>query len=85
MQLPMIGLTLLSRSYCHLCDEMASKVAPLLAAFDASLQVIDIDQHPHLEAQYGECVPVLLHGEVVLSSFVLDAEKVRRYLSPRKC
>ena len=55
-------LTLLSRAYCHLCDEMQAALAPLAARHDAKVVVIDVDAHPALEARYGERVPVLFAG-----------------------
>ncbi len=56
-------LTLLSRAYCHLCDEMAAALAPLAARFGAAVTVVDVDADPALEARYGELVPVLLLGD----------------------
>ena len=56
-------LTLLSRSYCHLCDEMLAAVRPLAAAAGATVTVVDVDANPALEAAYGDRVPVLLAGE----------------------
>ncbi len=56
-------LTLLSRAYCHLCDEMEAALRPLIGA--ALLEVIDIDApgHAALEARYGDAVPVLFAGD----------------------
>lgn len=76
-----VELTLMSRNYCHLCHDMEVALAPLLADFAASLQVLDVDADPLLEARYDELVPVLLHGETELCHYFLDEEKVRRYLS----
>lgn len=76
-----IELTLLSRSYCHLCHDMEEALGPLLAEFEASLQVLDVDADPDLEARYDELVPVLLHGETELCHHFLDAAKTREYLS----
>jgi hypothetical protein len=55
-------LTLLSRPYCHLCDEMRDAVHPLAARFDTAIIEIDVDAYPHLEAAYGDKVPVLMLG-----------------------
>lgn len=75
-----IELTLLSRSYCHLCHDMELAVAPLLTEFGASLRVLDVDADPALEAKYDELVPVLLHGETELCHYFLDEAKTREYL-----
>lgn len=74
-------LTLLSRSYCHLCHDMEVALAPLAIEFGATVSVVDVDGDPGLEARYDELVPVLLHGDVELCHYFLDAPKVREYLA----
>ncbi len=76
-----IELTLLSRSYCHLCHDMELAVAPLAAEFGVALRVVDVDADPELEAKYDELVPVLLHDDMELCHYFLDAPKVREYLA----
>ena len=56
-------LMLLTRSYCHLCDEMREALAPLAAAHGAAIVERDVDADPALEARYGDLVPVLLRGD----------------------
>ena len=75
-----IDLTLLSRSYCHLCQEMEVALAPLAEEFGASVTVLDVDSDPQLEARYDELVPVLLHGESEICHYFLDEVKTREYL-----
>ena len=58
-----VELTLLSRSYCHLCHDMEVALEPLAAEFGVTVKVVDVDSDPLLEATYDELVPVLLHGE----------------------
>ena len=55
-------LTLYSRNYCHLCDEMIAALLVLqdIAAFN--LEVVDVDADPELEQRLGERVPVLMAG-----------------------
>ena len=71
-------LTLLTRAYCHLCDEMREALAPLAAAHGASIVERDVDADPALEARYGDLVPVLLLGDadtgVELCHYRLDAD-----------
>ena len=76
-----IELTLLSRSYCHLCHDMEMALAPLMEEFYVSVTVLDVDADPALEAKYDELVPVLLHGEVELCHYFLDEPKTREYLA----
>lgn len=74
------ALTLLTRSYCHLCHDMELAVQPLLDEFGASLERVDVDADPQLEARWGELVPVLLHDGGELCHYFLDAAKVRAAL-----
>jgi hypothetical protein len=78
---PARRLTLLSRAYCHLCDDMRAALVPLLARRGIDLVEIDVDTDPRLEAQFGERVPVLLAGDVEagheLCHYVLDPQRVR--------
>ena len=74
-------LTLLTRAYCHLCDEMRAEVAPLAAAAAVPLDEIDVDGDPALEARWGDRVPVLLAGERELFCYRVDRAGLARYLS----
>ena len=80
----MTRLTLLTRAYCHLCDEMRDALAPLVARPDVALEERDVDADAALEARYGDLVPVLLLGGVddgvELCHYRLDAAAVRRAL-----
>jgi len=80
-----LRLTLLVRAYCHLCDEMAAALAPIAASSGATVDVVDVDADPALEATYGERVPVLLAGApdggVELCHFRLDPGRVAAALA----
>jgi len=76
-----IELTLLGRSYCHLCHDMEVALAPLAKDFGASVKVIDIDGDLLLQSKYDELVPVLLHGDTELCHYFLDVPKTREYLA----
>ena len=58
-------LTLLSREWCHLCDEMLEALRPLVAGGGAQVTVIDVDDPAHaaLETVWGDDVPVLFAGD----------------------
>jgi thioredoxin reductase (NADPH) len=74
-------LTVYSRSYCHLCDEMIAGLQPLQARFGFAVSVIDVDSDPALEARYGEHVPVLAHGHRELCRHRLDGALLTDYLA----
>jgi hypothetical protein len=78
-----VKLTLLVRAYCHLCDEMREDLAPLLASCNATVELIDVDADPALEARWGDKVPVLLAGEQELCHYRLDAIAVDRWQRER--
>jgi hypothetical protein len=66
-----VAYTLLTRSYCHLCDEMQRDLLPYVAAM-GPLEVVDVDATPELEERFGELVPVLLRDGVEVCHYVLD-------------
>ena len=80
-------LTLLTRAYCHLCDDMRVAIAPLAARFGADVIELDVDADAVLEERYGERIPVLLLGSsldgVELCHYTLDSAAVQRSLAER--
>lgn len=81
-------LTLISRGYCHLCDEMADALRPLLAPSQTVLQIVDVDADPVLLEQYDERVPVLLAGDAAsgheICHYFLDEQAVLAYLQEER-
>jgi hypothetical protein len=76
-----LRLTLLSRSWCHLCDDMRLALEPLAALRAFDLQIVDVDSDPALERRYGEEIPVLLAGEHELCRHRFDAARVNAFLA----
>ncbi len=74
-------LTLYSRGYCHLCDDMRAALELLRGEFGFELKVLDVDADPVLLARYDERVPVLTAGEQELCHYYLDSAAVRAYLA----
>lgn len=74
------ALTLYSRTWCHLCDDMLSGLQTLQSGLAFELTVIDVDSDPALEQRFGEWVPVLMHGERELCHYHLDSAVVTEYL-----
>ena len=75
-----VRLRLLGRTYCHLCHDMEEALAPILDEFGIELDLVDVDQELELEENWGELVPVLLHGDTELCHYFLDEARVRDYL-----
>ena len=75
-----VKLTLLVRAYCHLCEQMREQLAPLLVADKVTVELVDVDADPALDARWGDKVPVLLAGEQELCHYRLDAAVVARWL-----
>ena len=78
---PARTLQLYSRSYCHLCEDMARALEPLQREFGFSVEVIDVDSDPALESRYGEWVPALTAGTEQLCHYFLDEARVRTYFA----
>ena len=84
--MPGVRLTLLTRAYCHLCDDMRAALAPHAARAGATVIEFDIDADPVLEAKFGDRVPVLLQGDVdgaELCHFTFHAARVREALATK--
>jgi Glutaredoxin-like domain (DUF836) len=73
-------LTIYSRIYCHLCDDMIAALRQLQGRFDFVLDIVDVDADAALEARFGERVPVLIHGEHELCHYFLDESGVAAFL-----
>jgi hypothetical protein len=76
-----VRLTLYSRSYCHLCDDMLAALEALRGEFSFAVDVIDIDADPDLTTRYNELVPVLDAPGQQLCRYRFDEAKVREYLT----
>jgi glutaredoxin-like protein DUF836 len=76
-----VHLILLTRAYCHLCDDMRAALAPLAAAAGVTIEEIDVDGDPTLEARWGEAVPVLLADERELCRYRLDRAALAAHLA----
>ena len=56
------------------------ELAPLIAG-RATLEHVDVDSSVALERRYGLRIPILSDGEVELSGYPLDRERVARHLA----
>lgn len=75
------GVLVLSRTWCHLCDELVAALEPVAAEFGAEVHVVDVDEHPELEARWNELVPVVLVEGDYVCHYRLDEAVLRAKLS----
>lgn len=75
-----VALTLYSRHWCHLCDDMLKDLQSLQVSECFEVAVIDVDSEPALAQRFGERVPVLTHGERELCHFRLERSALADYL-----
>lgn len=77
-------LTVLSRSYCHLCEDLLAALKQYQGRYDFAIEVVDVDSDPRLEEKWGDKVPVLLDGERELCHYYLDHDAVDARLARMK-
>lgn len=75
----MKSLQLYSRPGCHLCEELAVALSPVIRG-RARLEIIDIDDDITLKKQYGLRIPVLVGGGRELPAQPLDLAAIEAYL-----
>jgi thiol-disulfide isomerase/thioredoxin len=77
-------LTVLSREYCHLCEELIAALKQFQGRYDFDIEVVDVDANPRLEEKWGDKVPVLLDGDLEICHYFLDVEAVDARLARMK-
>jgi hypothetical protein len=79
-----LKLTVLSREYCHLCDELLAGLRQFQGRYDFEIEVVDVDRHPELEERWGDKVPVLLDGPIEVCHYHLDPDALVARLARMK-
>ena len=77
-------LTVLSRAYCHLCEDMIAALEQFQGRYSFEIEVVDVDGSPRLEEKWGDKVPVLLDGDHELCHYFLDVDVVDARLARMK-
>ena len=77
-------LTVLSREYCHLCEELITALKRFQGRYSFDIEVVDVDRHPHLEEKWGDKVPVLLDGDLEIFHYFLDVDALDARLGRMK-
>lgn len=79
-----VGLTLLVREDCNLCDHMLADLTQLGASIQLpTLCTQDVDSDPELQRRYGLKVPVLLLDGQLVASVHLNRLELARLLARR--
>jgi thioredoxin reductase (NADPH) len=78
---PVVGLTLYSRTGCHLCEDMEVALTELQKELAFRLERIDVDSDPGLADAYGTLVPVLKDGDTEICHYFLDPQALREHLA----
>ncbi len=77
----LLRLTLVTRTECHLCEQMHGQIEALRAQRDLpALEIVDVDSDPLLQRRFGLKVPVLLLNGSLVCFGQLDAGKLGRAL-----
>jgi hypothetical protein len=80
-----MGLTLVTRADCELCEQMQSELAALAAEMPLPLLTLrDVDADPELQRRWGLKVPVLLLDESLVCYGRLQVDELRRLLANRR-
>lgn len=74
-------LSLLTRTDCPLCDEMAAAVRARIAGAGHVLALVDVDADPGLREKYGWEVPLLFDGDTELCRHRLNLPALQEWLA----
>ncbi len=72
----MINVTLYTKDGCHLCDEVAGKLADLQERYPHRLTEVDITEDDDLFRRYRYAIPVVHVGDVELRAPITEEELV---------
>lgn len=73
-------LRMYSRPGCHLCEQLAEELLPLIRD-RLALEIVDIDSRPDWRAAFGERIPVLEFEGRFVCQYVLDKDAVAKILA----
>jgi hypothetical protein len=72
-----------TRPGCHLCEDGEWIVEVALKGQSQPLELINIETAPHLEAQYGQRIPVLYHPQLPTElNWPFTPESILAWLAP---
>ncbi|MBO0885329.1 MAG: glutaredoxin family protein [Mycobacterium sp.] len=78
-------VTLLTRTGCDACDRALAQLERICGEFALSVRTVDVDAvagpQPHLRAEFGDRLPVVLLNGREHSYFDVDERRLRRDLA----
>lgn len=75
---------LLTRTECHLCDEMKAVLDRVFGELGVEYASVDVDHDVALVECYGETVPVLLRDGRAVAKVRLTDQQARRIVRRRR-
>lgn len=75
---------LLSRSGCHLCDEMEELLAEVLPRYGESYTIRDVDSNADWRRAFSDYVPVLLRDGKVVAKLRLGRDQLERIVRRKR-
>ncbi|MEE8119008.1 MAG: glutaredoxin family protein [Gammaproteobacteria bacterium] len=74
-------LRILHRAGCHLCNEMLERVRILCEGHAVTIETMDVDKDPELDAEYGKDVPVLFADGTEICRHRLDEAELEDFFA----
>ena len=75
---------MVTRSQCHLCDEMTLVLDRVFGELDVLYETIDVDADSDLLGLYGDSVPVLLRDDRPVAKVRVSERQLRRIVDRRR-
>ena len=75
-----LNLKLYTRTGCHLCEEMEQALVKLENQLAFTTEIIEINNNQDFEKRYGDKVPILMHGNNVICTYVIDEAALSKTL-----
>ncbi len=75
---------LVTRSECHLCDEMKAVLDRVFGALGENYEMVDVDLDVAMRDRYGDTVPVLLRNGRAVAKVRLSDRQARRIVRRRR-
>ena len=69
-------VTLLTRATCGSCARVLEQIRPVVAAKNAVLERVDVDEDPELKMEFGDRVPVVLIDDEEFACWEVDNEEL---------